>query len=193
MRGRMPQKYKKGFHPYIEGRRLFLREVRQEDVNDDYYSWMNDPEVTRYLETRYIPQSRENISRYVEAMSGKRDEIFLAICMRKSAAHIGNIKLGPINWIHRFADISLIIGEKKCWGKGYGSEAIRMLSRYAFEVLNLRKLRSGLYSDNIGSARAFRKAGFTEEGRLKRQWISVGGFQDELLFGLCEEVWRSNA
>jgi len=178
---------------FLESGRIFLREVRPGDVNENYYRWMNDPEVTRFLETRYIPQSLENIAGYVEGMSGKRDEIFLAICLKDSAEHIGNIKLGPINWIHRFADISLVIGDKKFWSKGYGSEAIKTVSRYAFEVLNLHKVKSGLYSDNIGSARAFLKAGFTEEGRLRKQWMAHGRFQDEVLLGLCVEDWSADA
>ncbi|MFC1821085.1 GNAT family N-acetyltransferase [Thermodesulfobacteriota bacterium] len=61
--------------PFLDGERIYFREVRISDVNENYYSWMNDPEVNQYLETRYIPQSRENIKRYVEKMDGKRPKI----------------------------------------------------------------------------------------------------------------------
>jgi len=175
---------------YIEGKRIYLREVRISDVNENYYDWLNDPEVNRYLETRYVPRSLQNIKEFVEKMGGNQDEIFLAICLKENDMHIGNIKLGPINWIHRFADISLLIGEKQCWGRGLATEAIKILSGFAFNILNLHKLRSGCYADNAGSARAFIKAGFIQEGTLKKQWQSNGRFQDELLFGLCHEDWE---
>jgi RimJ/RimL family protein N-acetyltransferase len=177
------------YRPFIEGDLIYLREVRITDVNDNYYRWLNDPDVTRYLETRYIPRSLDNIREYVVAMDGKSDEIFLAICLKENELHIGNIKLGPINWVHRFADISLLIGEKEYWGRGIGSEAIGILSEFAFDVLNLNKLRSGCYADNVGSAKAFIKARFIQEGTLKKQWQLNGRFQDELLFGLCHEDW----
>lgn len=172
---------------FITGERIYLREVRLADVNENYHCWLNDPEVTRYLEIRYVPQSRENIRAYVESMDGKADEIFLAICLKENGAHVGNIKLGPINRIHRFADVSLLVGEKSVWGRGIATEAIRLLTRFAFDVLNLHKLRAGCYAGNRGSAKAFLKAGFAQEGILRKQWQMEGGYQDELLFGLCRE------
>jgi len=177
---------------FIEGEQIYLREVRTSDVGEQYYRWLNDPEVTRYLETRYIPRSLQNIREFVERMDGNQDEIFLAICLKEDDRHIGNIKLGPINWIHRFGDVSLLIGEKGCWGKGVGTEAIRVLTAFAFDVLNLNKLRAGCYGDNTASARAFMKAGFVQEGVLKGQWQTEGRLQDELLFGLCREDWNQN-
>ena len=110
--------------------------------------------------------------------------------MKKKGQHIGNIKLGPINWIHRFGDISLLIGEKDCWVKGYASEAIALITSFAFNVLNLHKLRAGCYSNNLGSARAFEKVGYIREGLLKKQWLQNGEFQDEILLGLCAEEWK---
>jgi len=172
---------------FIMGERIYLREVRLSDVNENYYRWLNDPDVTRYLETRYIPRSLENIRQYVESMDVNPDEIFLAICLKENGMHVGNIKLGPINRIHRFADISLLIGEKSVWRQGIGTEAIRLLANFAFDVLNLNKLRSGCYEDNKGSMKAFLKAGFVQEGILRKQWQVNGIFQGEIVFGLCRE------
>jgi ribosomal-protein-alanine N-acetyltransferase len=177
---------------FLLSSRLYLREVRAEDVNDHYYRWMNDAEVTRYLETRYLPQSRDNILAYVKAMQGKADEIFLAICLRSDNRHIGNIKLGPLKWIHRYGDISLLIGEKDCWGKGYASEAIRLLCEYAFGTLNLRKVCAGAYADNIGSIRAFENVGFVREGALRGQFVVGGQAIDHVLLGLLVQDYDSH-
>ena len=175
---------------FIEGERIYLREVRITDVNENYYKWLNDSAVNQYLETRYVPQSLENIKNYVEKMDGNPDEIFLAICFKENDQHIGNIKLGPINWIHRFADISLLVGEKSYWGKGIATEAIKILVKFGFDVLNLHKLKAGCYSNNIGSSKAFTKVGFVQEGLLTKQWIVNGQYQDEILLGLCCEDWK---
>jgi ribosomal-protein-alanine N-acetyltransferase len=171
-------------HHFLCGERVYLREVRLSDVDDNYYRWINDPEVTQYLEIRYVPHSLENIRTYVSAMDGRVDEIFLAICLRENDRHIGNIKLGPINTIHGAADISLLIGEKDCWGQGYATEAIRLCCHFAFAVRNLRKVNAGVYASNIGSKRAFEKAGFREEGRLRGQSLVRGRPEDHVLLGM---------
>ena len=172
---------------FLTGEHLYLREVRLSDVNENYYRWLNDPEVTQYLEVRYVPHSLENIRAFVTAMDGKSDEIFMAICLRENDRHIGNIKLGPINAMHGCGDVSLLIGEKDCWGHGYATEAIRLCCRFAFAVRNLRKLNAGVYAANVGSKRAFEKAGFREEGRLRGQSMVAGRPMDHVLLGLLAE------
>ncbi|MBN1615178.1 MAG: GNAT family N-acetyltransferase [Deltaproteobacteria bacterium] len=175
---------------FMKGKQIFLREVRLSDVDDNYYRWLNDPDVTQYLEIRHIPRSRENIGKYVTAMDGNPDEILLAICLKENGRHIGNIKLGPVNWIHRFAEVSLMIGEKTLWRKGIATEAIFLITRYAFDVLNLNKLRAGCYESNIGSSKAFLKVGFLQEGALKNHWYVNGSYQNEIVLGLCREDFR---
>lgn len=168
---------------FIEGERIYFREVRPSDVNENYYRWMNDPEVTRYMESRFYPNSLEELRRYVEDKSKDRDNIFLAIVLKNGDRHIGNIKLGPINWIHRFAEISLVIGEKELWGKGYASEVIKLVTDYAFEMLDLHKVTAGAYSTNDGSIRAFEKAGFEREGIWKKQYFFKGNYVDRICLG----------
>jgi RimJ/RimL family protein N-acetyltransferase len=172
------------YRHFLEGERLYLREVRPSDVNEDYHRWMNDPEVTRYLESRFYPNSMEKLREYVAGKLGDRDNVFLAIVLKESDQHIGNIKLGPINWIHRFGDVGILIGEKDCWGKGYATEAIRLVVDYAFQTLNLHKLTAGAYDANQGSVRAFLKAEFTQEGVRKNQFYCSGRYVDGILLGI---------
>jgi len=175
---------------FICGNRLFLREVRQSDVNDKYYEWLNDPEINQYMETRLIPQSLENISSFVKSKDGVLHEPFFAICLKQDMSHIGNIKLGPINWVHRNAMISLFIGAKELWGKGFATEAISLIVKYGFQTLNLNKLEAGCYKENEGSARAFEKCGFIREGLLRSHFINKGKDIDMYILGICSrDYW----
>jgi len=169
---------------FLEGERIFLREVRPSDVKENYYRWMNDPEITRYLESRYYPNSMETLTQYVREKSGDPQNVFLAIIIKKDDRHIGNIKLGPINWIHRFGDIGIIIGEKECWGQGLATEAIRIMVEYAFGVLNLHKLTAGYIGSNEGSKKAFQNCGFEVEGVRKKQAFLEGEYVDTVLMGI---------
>jgi RimJ/RimL family protein N-acetyltransferase len=169
---------------FIEGEWLYLRELRPSDVEGNYYRWMNDPEVTRHLESRFFPQSLEDLRNYVKAAQERRDSVLFAIVLKNGLRHIGNIKLGGIHWIHRSADVGLLIGEKDCWGKGYATEAIRLVTAYAFNTLNLRRLVAGCYDANGGSANAFLKAGWKEEGRRESRYFCQGHYCGEILLGI---------
>ena len=169
---------------FLEGTRLYLRDVRLADVDDAYYRWMNDPDVTRYLETRFYPNSQETLRDYVSSKVGDHENVFLAIVLKETNQQIGNIKLGSINWVHRIADIGVLIGKRECWGQGYATEAIRLVVDYAFSMLNLRKLTAGCYGSNQGSIRAFEKVGFSVEGVRKQHYSYNGEYVDGIMLGL---------
>lgn len=175
------------FYPFLEGENIYLREVRESDVNENYYRWMNDPDVTRYLESRFYPNSLEELRCYVTERSKDSSDVFLAIILKNGNRHIGNIKLGTIDWIHRFADVALLVGEKDYWGKGYASETIQLITDYAFNTLNLHKLTAGCYDLNHGSAKAFQKAGFQIEGVRKHHYFYDGRYIDSVILGIVRE------
>jgi ribosomal-protein-alanine N-acetyltransferase len=172
------------FFPFLAGNRIYLREVRLTDVNENYYRWMNDQEVTRFLESRFYPNSIEKLAEYVTEKLGDRNNVFLAIVRKDGNRHIGNIKLGPMEWIHRVGDVGLIIGEKDCWGQGFATEAIKLVVEYAFGQLNLRKVSAGCYAGNQGSVKAFQKAGFVIEGVRRQHYYCNGKYNDAILLGI---------
>lgn len=175
---------KDNFPHFLEGKRIFMREVRLSDVNETYYRWMNDPEITQFLESRFVPNSMERLQEYVRNFTGNKDNILLAIVLKENHRHIGNIKLGPINWVNRFGDVGIAIGEKDCWGKGYGIEAISLVSKYAFNTLNLHKLAAGCFKSNKGSVKMFQKSGFETEGIQRQHAFRNGKYEDVIYLGL---------
>lgn len=168
----------------LHSSRLVLRALEPADINATYLSWLNDKEVSRYLETRFLPQTLMALQSYWEAHRDDPASPWFAICLAADGRHIGNIKLGPIHWLHRRADLSLFIGERACWNKGYASEAIALVRDWAFYELDLQKLNAGIYAGNIGSRRAFEKCGFELEGTLRQEVVSAGQRLDIWRLGL---------
>jgi [ribosomal protein S5]-alanine N-acetyltransferase len=174
---------KSHFYSSLVGHHLYLRQVCIGDVNENYCKWMNDPEVIQYLESRFESHSIESLLEYVKRFQGDKDNMFFAIVLKGDHKHIGNIKIGPINWFHRFADIGIMIGEKSYWGRGYASEAIILLVEHAFRNLDLHKVTAGCYEQNQGAIKAFQKAGFGIEGIRKKHCLSHGKYVDSILLG----------
>ncbi len=89
--------------------------------------------------------------------------------------HIGNIRLGPINKNHKHGPIGLIIGDRDKWGIGVATEAIVLVTRFGFRELGLQKISAACYESNIGSKRAFEKAGYKIEGFKRNHLETLGG------------------
>lgn len=167
------------------GDRIYLKQLLPEDVSNKYIEWMNNEEIIQFLESRWKSYSLEDLKEYVRIMNKKNDNCIFGIFLKNNNEHIGNIKIGNINQIHRHAEIGLIIGDKNIWGKGYGTESINLATKYAFEEINLNKLFAGIYSNNIASYKAFLKAGYREVGILKKHRFYKGNFIDEILVEKC--------
>lgn len=169
----------------IEGERIFLKKLRPEDVTDSYVNWMNDKDVTCFLECRWTTFTKDDLKRYVKDINGSEDNMLFGIYKKDGNKHIGNIKIGNINRTHNFADVGLIIGEKSVWGRGYGSAAITLITEFAFKDLKLNKLFAGIYAGNSGSFKAFMKTGYREVGRFRNHRIYGSAYMDEILVEKC--------
>ncbi len=169
------------------GKKIFIRLLSPEDVTQEYVNWMQDEEIVQYLESRWRVSTIEDIKEYVKTINNSPNDFLLGIFDKENSEHIGNIKIGSINQIHRYADIGFIIGNKKYWGKGIASEAIELATKFAFEELNLNKLIAGIYEGNIGSTKALIKMGYREVGILKKHRFCKGKYVDEILVEKCKE------
>lgn len=161
--------------------RLRLAPLDPGNVNPRYPEWLNDPEVTRFLETRLDAQSLETARQYVISNNDSDNALLFGIFEKATDTHIGNIRISEISWQHKHGEVGLIIGEKSKWGKGYAQEAITALTDHAFQKLKLRKLVAGCYLSNVGSLQAFKRAGYIQVGRLQSHWNLGGRFDDQIL------------
>ncbi len=172
--------------PLTDGR-ILIRPITQDDVGPAYVNWLRDPEVNQYLETRHSEQTLETVAAFVQSILANPDQHLFAICMMPGERHVGNIKVGPVKHPHGLADVSLFIGDRSAWGQGVATAAIKLVSRFAIEHLGLRKLSAGVYAPNTGSAKAFLRAGYRQEGLRRRQYLLESDMVDALEFGLCPE------
>lgn len=175
----------------IDGQRIALRDLRVADVTQDYVDWMNDPEVVRYTESRFASHDHASVTAFVHSCAESSESILFGIFFKEGDLHLGNIKLGPVNWHHRLADVGVILGRRSSWGKGIATEAIELVCGYAFAGLSLHKLTAGCYASNVGSARAFLKAGFVQEGLRRKHVMDRSVWEDVIELGLINPLTNS--
>lgn len=171
----------------LESDKFYLRNISLNDCNENYLSWMNDSNINKYLESRFTTHTIGSLKEFVTSMNNSENNILFAIVDKESEKHIGNIKLGNIHPIHKYADIGLIIGNKSYWGQGIATNAIFLVSNYAFNNLHLRKIFAGVYENNIGSIKAFEKCGFKKAYIKKDTYFFDGKYIDAFVFELYNE------
>lgn len=169
----------------LSSQRLIYRALSEDDVTQHYVDWLNDPEVNRYLETRYNHQTLDSCRSYVADMVSSPEHNLFGIYLRETGKHIGNTKLGFINPYHQRAQLSLFIGERDCWGKGFATETIKTITSWGFNELNLEKIDAGCYDENLGSLRAFLKSGYQVDGFYRKAVVlddrRIGSFWMSIL------------
>ena len=172
-----------GLNPNLTDGTINLVRLTSDKVTKEYVGWLNDSRVNEFLECRHSVHTINSVKTYVEELSQENSsEMLFGIYIQEHKKHIGNIKIGPVNWLHRHATIGLMIGDTEFWGKGFGSRSIQLLSEFASNQLGLLSLNAGCYEANQGSFKAFLKAGWESAGRIKSHWIDRDGKRnDELI------------
>lgn len=175
--------------PFIEGRKVYLRALSSKDI-PLWYDWFNNHEVTTHMNKGIFPNTQEAQQEFFNSISNSKADLQLGIVSIESGKLVGLVGLHKIDWIHRKADISVMIGHPEAWGKNIGKEAVSLTVSHAFNKMNLHKLTAGMWSSNLASKKIFEKNGFVREGTLKEQFWDGKIYVDELRYGLLRTEWE---
>ncbi len=174
---------------YAIGKKIYLRAPVEEDVRGNWYQWLSDPEITAFLGERWWPNTIESQLSFYNSTRDSKERLVLSICDKESDEHIGVCNLSSISWVHRNADVALIIGEKKFQTGTYAIETLSMLVQIAFSRLNLLNLKSAHMSSNPYTPLLEKMFGFVEVGRLSDYMFSNGSYVDLVITQLKRDDW----
>lgn len=177
-------------NPYLIGENIYLRIITEADLTLRYRDWFNDAEVCKGNSHHRFPNYEEDMRTYYERIIKSRENLILAICDKVTDLHIGNVSLQDINPVNRSAEFAIVIGDKNYWGKGVGTEAMRLIVSHGFRELNLNRIELGTFDDNIGMEKLAMKNGFKKEGRSRQAVWKEGRWKDILHFGLLRDEWK---
>jgi len=184
-------------HPFLIGERLYLRPIEESDF-PNYFDWLQDQETLKYQQHGLYPNTLANMKSYADSMSPGsitntyRENMYLAICIIETDEHIGNISFKIGSAAFRYSELSIMFGKKENRGKGYGTEAIRLMSDHAFRKVNVNRIQAGMMKDNIACVRAFEKAGFIHESNERgacELYYTDGHFGDCIMMSKVKKDW----
>lgn len=167
----------------IQGDRIYLKEIDEKEIDERVIKWFEDEELMKFYSNSKMKITKEGLLASIN--EGKRTgfNITYGIYDNDKDIIIGTMKLGPIMKAHRISDLVALIGDRDYLGKGLSVEAISLGNKLAFDVFDLRKLYGGMYLSNVPSIKAYTRAGWIIEGRLKGFYEVEGKNEDRLLVG----------
>jgi [ribosomal protein S5]-alanine N-acetyltransferase len=175
---------------FLIGERIYLRSLQLDDAEGPYLSWFNNDEVCRGNSHHVYPYVLEEAREYILTTHKKHTEsLVLAIISKDNEHHIGNIALQNINPVVHSAEMSIIIGDKSCWGQGIGNEACKLICDHGFRQMNLSRISCGTFETNISMIKIAQYLGMKEEGRRRNAAYKNGKFLDVIEFGILNDEY----
>jgi len=172
------------------GKLVRLAASRPED-KEKLALWTNDSEYLRLLDDDpAIPRNVDYFSEQEKKPREGNNSFHFHIRTLEDDKLIGFTSIW-VSWTNQVGWFGIGIGDPDYRGKGYGSDAISVLMRYAFHELNLHRLTLGVFSYNTRAIRAYTKLGFVEEGRLREALFRDGKRHDILHMGLLRRDWEA--
>jgi RimJ/RimL family protein N-acetyltransferase len=178
------------FPESIEGSKVVLRRHAPGNLAA-FQRWYSDPQVARLTRYQDGPMRRDEIERFFAARALGADSLALAVHVRESDRLIGTCALSQLDSDNGSALYHITIGERDAWGRGYGTEATRLMLGHAFGRLGLHRVALSVFSFNERAIRSYRSCGFVVEGRAREAIWRDGRWWDEVSMSILESDWKA--
>ncbi|MCM3743231.1 GNAT family N-acetyltransferase [Sporosarcina luteola] len=180
------KKYIKGF---LTGNKVTLRKI----TKDDYESFSNVEDV---MESRLLmndgipfPPTDADHEKFLGEISSEKDDYMFAIELKDEVVFIGTIAVYLVNWKNGTCHVGISIGPD-FQGKGYGTDAMKVLLDFIFNYMNVNKVKLQVFGYNQRAIGSYEKCGFQLEGTLREELFRFGKYHDILVMGLLRKDWE---
>jgi RimJ/RimL family protein N-acetyltransferase len=160
---------------FLKSERVVLRILNQTDL-PLCQKWLNDAQVIKWMLAGTYPMYLSSEEGWYKNLAESKTDVVLAIEIE--GTYIGNTGLHKIDLISRVAELGLFIGLPSYWGKGYATEAEKLMIDYAFNSLNLNRIEAQIFAENLPSRRAAEKNGFQQEGISRQRRYKNGEYRE---------------
>jgi RimJ/RimL family protein N-acetyltransferase len=174
-------------HAFVTGKTIYLRALERADA-PAIVPWVNDPRVYENL-TIHKPMNLAAEEGFIDAMSRHEHDVVFGVCRKDSDALIGIAGLHQVDEHNRQGMFGIFLGDARNRGKGYGTEATVLVTRYGFETLNLNRVWLYVFEYNKRAITVYERVGFEREGLLRQAHFVRGRYWNIVVMGIL----RGNA
>lgn len=174
---------------FLQGNRVYLRPIENDDLDLFYVKAIWDKECRRLTGTQAV-FSRTGLQNWFDKNSTDNSRIDLLICLQENDQPIGDLAMLNINHQNQNAVVRISIFDKEFWGNGYGTEAMSLLIKFGFDILNLHRVGLDVFAFNDRAIKAYEKLGFKQEGIIRDELFYDGKFHDSIMMGVLRGEFR---
>lgn len=170
----------------LKRKKVILRPIKLSDA-PRFVKWLNESTVNKFVTKRAITLKEE--LKWIRSLAKIRKIEHHFAIDTKEGIHIGStaLFLKPQN---KMATFGILIGDKRYWNKGYGTDATKTILAYGFNKLKLHRIQLEVYQYNPRAIRVYKKLGFKLEGIRRQANFYRGKFHDDLLMGILKSEWQ---
>ena len=175
----------------LKGEKCILRPLKIEDAKT-LSEIANDIQVRDYLSNAF-PYTDVRMEEFIKSVNSQKVPTDIVFGIEVGGTLVGTTGIHRINWTSRNAYFAIAIFRKEYWNRGIGTEATKLMLKYAFEYLNLHKILLEVYEYNERAIRVYEKVGFRVEGRLRKNHYWKGKYYDVIVMGILQEEYFGEA
>jgi RimJ/RimL family protein N-acetyltransferase len=175
----------------LQSQRVRLVAPNPETDGEALARWSRDSEFLRLFDSRPAqPEAVKQFTQHLKDWMTPENTFLFLIRTLADDRLIGLVELEGIRWAHADGWLSIGLGERNDWGKGYGAEALQLILRYGFAELNLHRISLSVFEYNPRAIHTYEKAGFVVEGRMRQVLHRDGRRWDLIYMGILKEEWK---
>ena len=175
-------------------RSTIIKPITQNEITQNYISWLNDKEINKFLETRHLEQTKTKAIDYINSLRNINNCDMFAIFSKETNNHIGNLTISDFNTNNNGSmSLGVMIGDKISRSVGIGAEVMISFIDFMFSFDTIERISAGAASENFKSCKTLESIGFKREGVIRKVFPLNNGEKCDLIkFGLLKEEWNDN-
>ena len=175
-------------------RSTIIKPITQNEITQNYISWLNDKEINKFLETRHLEQTKTKAIDYINSLRNINNCDMFAIISKETNNHIGNLTISDFNTNNNGSmSLGVMIGDKISRSVGIGAEVMISFIDFMFSFDTIERISAGAASENFKSCKTLESIGFKREGVIRKVFPLNNGEKCDLIkFGLLKEEWNDN-
>ncbi|KIL43310.1 GNAT family N-acetyltransferase [Jeotgalibacillus campisalis] len=173
----------------MNGKTVYLRPIKKEDLTSILMATCN--EEIRYLTGTTTHFTIDMLEAFYNNTVQDQTRHDFSICLKDKDVLIGDLSILEIDEENKKAGFRIALHQTEFFNKGYGTEALSLALKFAFDKLNLNRLQLEVFSHNLRAIKSYEKAGFKIEGRLRQSIFLNNEYSDEIVMGMLREEYET--